>query len=189
MSTITAFDITVRNWGKNFKSLSWWPWNQAPTWTLNPSLTIQIPSLCMLTIHLSWSFLTLSPITYHSSTLLRVTLLAHFQSNACLSLVYQILGFTIYLVLQIASLPRVEVSYVLVCSHRRNLRLLSVIFCLFQLYFWQELLAQFDCLLSLRQQYYVFLRYATLSKMVAVSMVAMGFMVLAGCSCVFVWAF
>jgi len=47
---------------------------------------------------LSWSFLTLPSISFHSSTLLGVTLLAHFQSNACSSLVCQILGFTIYLV-------------------------------------------------------------------------------------------
>ena len=36
--------------------------------------------------------------TYHSSTLLRVTLLAHFQSIACSSLVYQFFCSTIYLV-------------------------------------------------------------------------------------------
>jgi len=184
MSTIAAFDITVRNWGKNLRSLSWWPWNQAPTWTLCPSLTIQITSLCMPT-HLSWSFLTLPSITCHRSTLLGVTLLAHFQSNACSSLVW----LTIYFVSQIASLPGVEISHVLVCLHRRNLRLLSVIFCLFQLSSWQELLAQINCLPSLRQQCYVFLRHANLSKMVALNMAAMELMVLAGCSCVFVWAF
>jgi len=44
------------------------------------------------------SFLMLPPITYHSSTLLRVTLLAHFQSIACSSLVYQFFCSTIYLV-------------------------------------------------------------------------------------------
>jgi len=53
--------------------------------------------------------------TYHSSTLLRDTLLVHFQSNACSSLVCQIFGFTMYLVSQIASLPRVEISYALIC--------------------------------------------------------------------------
>ena len=53
----------------------------------------------------------------------------------------------------------------------------------------QELLAQLDCLESLRQQYYVFLRHATLSKMVVRNMAAMELMVLADCSCVFVWVF
>jgi len=65
----------------------------------------------MLTLHLSWSFLTLPSITCHSSTLLGVTLLTHFQSNAFSSLVCQIFGSTIYLVSQIASLARVEISY------------------------------------------------------------------------------
>ena len=55
-------------------------------------------------------------------------------------------------------------------------------------------MAQLDGLPSLRQQYYVFLRHATLSKMVALSMAALELMVLAccswllflaGCSCVF----
>ena len=96
---------------------------------------------------------------------------------------------TIYLVSQIASLPGVEISYALVCQHRCNLRLLSVIFCLFQLGSWRQLLAQFDGLPSLRQRCYVFLWHATLSKMVALSMAAMELMVLANCSCVFVRAF
>ena len=43
-----------------------------------------------------------------------VTLLAHFQSNACSSLVCQNFGSTIYLVSQLASLPGVEISYALV---------------------------------------------------------------------------
>jgi len=115
-ATLAAFDITVRNWVKNLRSLSWRPWIQAPTWTLCPSLTIQIISLCMPTLHLSWSFVTLSSITCHSSTLLGVTLLAHFQSNACSSLECQIFfGYTIYLASQIASLPGVRKSYTLVC--------------------------------------------------------------------------
>jgi len=47
----------------------------------------------MSTLHLSWSLLTLPSITCHSSTLLGDTLLAHFQSNACSSLVWQIFRF------------------------------------------------------------------------------------------------
>jgi len=72
----------------NFRSLSWWLWTQTPTWTLCPSLTIQINMLCMLTPHLSWSFLTLPSITCHRSTLLGL-LLARIQSNAFSSLVCQ----------------------------------------------------------------------------------------------------
>jgi len=39
---------------------------QAPTWTLCPSWTIQITSLCMPTLHLSWSFLMLKSIIKRS---------------------------------------------------------------------------------------------------------------------------
>ena len=53
----------------------------------------------------------------------------------------------------------------------------------------EELLAQFDFLPSLRQQCYVFLRHATLSKMVALNMAAMELTVLAVYSCVLVRVF
>jgi len=112
--------------------------------------------------------ITLPSIPCHSSALIWATPTRHiYKSNACSSLVYQNVRFTIYLVLQLASLSCVEISYALVCSHWCNLCFLSAIFCLFQLGSWQELLVQLDGLLSLRQQCYVFLRHATLPNMVA----------------------
>jgi len=140
----------------NERDLSWWPWTQTPTWTLCSSWTIQITSLCMPTLHLSWSFLMLQSITRHSSTLLGVTLFAQLQAKACSSLVCQFFGSTIYLVSQIVSFPGVEISYALVCWHRCDLCLVSVIFCLLQLGPSLKLLAQLDGLQSLRQQCYIF---------------------------------
>ena len=189
MSLIAVFDMTVRNWCKNLRSLSWWPWTQAPTWTLCPSLTIQ----CRSTLHLSWSFLQDKCVAINN-----LPQLNSFNSYSTRSFSQQHLF--------ISSMPKIWIHYLfgitdrkssrcwsIVCSHlltsTQSASPYSVILCLFQLGSWQESLAQLDCLPSLRQQCHVFLRHATLSKMVALSMAAMEFMVLAGCSCVFVWAF
>jgi len=76
--------VMAMNPGANFDSL--------------PILTIQIISLCRPSLHLSWRFLTLSIILCYSSALLRVTLFAHLQSNACSSLACHFFCSAIYLV-------------------------------------------------------------------------------------------
>ena len=119
VSTMTAFDI-LSGIGAIIcqiiavRSLSWWPWTQAPTWTLCPSLTIQMISVAhaYAAFILELSYVAIN--NCHSSTLLGVTLLAQYKATP-VHLSYAKFGSTIHLVSQIESLLGVDITYALVC--------------------------------------------------------------------------
>ena len=145
----------------------------------------------MPTLHSSESFLTLPSITCHSSTLLRSYSTCSITKATPVHLSYA--NFFLHYVLGITD--RTSSWYWnIVCSRlltsMQSASPLSHILSIsVGLLTSLELLAQLDGLPSLRQRCYVFLRHATLLEIVALSMVALELMVLAGCSCVLVWAF
>jgi len=175
MSTITAFDITVRNWCKCLKSLSWWPWTQAPTWTLDNPDNFVVHACGAFMLELSFVAINNLPQLNSFKSYLICSFLKQclFISRMPIFLLHYLLAIT----------DRISswcwnIVYSCLLKWKQSASRLSHL-CCFQLGSWQEWLAQLDCVPSLRhgQQCYVFLRHTTLSKMVALSMAAMELMV------------